>query len=281
MAIGFIGLGNIGRPMAQHLLKLAEEVWVYDVAAAPAAELAARGARVARGPRELATHCRIVGICVRDEGEVGSVLHGNDGLLAHLPADGVVAVHSTVAHAAVLGWAAEAAARHVHLIDAPMSGGAAGAEQGTLVYMAGGAVELIERCRPLWATSGEKIIHAGPVGAGILLKLCNNLMTYAAFTAIHEATQLARAGGLNAELLTEVGRANGVVTPQMAAFMSNRDKLAARGEPALRRAFAPFAALADKDLSAALASARELALSLPATEQVARMIETVFLNANG
>ena len=155
-----------------------------------------------------------------------------------------------------------------------MSGGAAGAEQGTLVYMAGGAVELIERCRPL-GDVGEKIIHAGPVGAGILLKLCNNLMTYAAFTAIHEATQLARAGGLNAELLTEVGRANGVVTPQMAAFMSNRDKLAAR-LPALRRAFAPLAALADKDLSAALASARELALSLPATEQVARSSRRYF-----
>jgi 3-hydroxyisobutyrate dehydrogenase len=251
MAIGFIGLGNIGRPMAQQLLKLGEEIWVYDVAAAAAAELAARGARVARGPRELATHCRIVGICVRDEPEVGSVLHGNDGLLAHLPADAIVAVHSTVAHAAVLGWAAQAAARHIHLIDAPMSGGAAGAEQGTLVYMAGGAAELIERCRPLWATSGEKIIR------------------------------LARAGGLNAELLTEVGRANGVVTQQMAAFMSNRDKLAALGEPALRRAFAPFAALADKDLHAALASARELAVSLPATEQVTRMIETVFLNADG
>ena len=142
MSIGFIGLGNIGRPMARQLLKLGEEVWVHDVAAAPAAELAARGARAGAGAGDLADalpHHRICACAM--SAEVSSVLHGGDGLLAHCAAGCIIAVHSTVAQAALLGWATQAAARHVHLIDAPMSGGAAGAEQGTLVYMAGGAVE--------------------------------------------------------------------------------------------------------------------------------------------
>jgi 3-hydroxyisobutyrate dehydrogenase-like beta-hydroxyacid dehydrogenase len=127
-------------------------------------------------------------------------------------------------------------------------------------------------------SSGAKLIHAGPAGSGILLKLCNNLMTYAAFAAIHEADRLARAGGLDPALLAEVGRSNGVVTAQMEAFITNRGKLAHIGPQALKNMFAPFAALADKDLGAALASARELKLQLPATERVAAIIDKVFLN---
>lgn len=278
MSVGFIGLGNIGKPMARQLLKLGEEVWVYDLAQPPLAELAAHGARPARSVRELAAHCRIVGLCVRDESDVEQVLTGAEGLLAHLAADSVIAVHSTVKQAAVLAWAAQARACGISLIDAPITGGAAGAEAGTLIYMVGGAPGVIERCRAVFMSSGQKVIHAGPVGAGILLKLCNNLMTYSAFAAVHEAERLARAGGLDPERLFEVGRGNGVVTAQMEAFLSNRAKLTAAGPQLLQQVFAPFGALAHKDLAAALASARELHLTLPATQCVAEIIETVFLN---
>lgn len=278
MSLGFIGLGNIGKPMARQLLKLGEEVWVCDLAEAPLAELAGLGARGSLRPRDLAERCRIIGICVRDAAEVEQLLHGPDGLLAHLAADAVLAVHSTVAAAAVLTWVQEARQRGIHLIDAPMTGGAAGAEAGTLTYMVGGEAEIVERCRPVFMTSAQNVIHAGPAGSGILLKLCNNLMTYAAFAAIDEADRLARAGGLEPALLAAVGRGNGVVTAQMEAFMANRAKLSAAGTQLLRQAFAPFAALAAKDLAAALASARELQVELPATERVADIIEKVFLN---
>jgi 3-hydroxyisobutyrate dehydrogenase len=278
MGIGFIGLGNIGAPMARQLLKLDEPVWVFDVAAERVAELVTAGARAAAAPQDLARHCRMVGLCVRDEADVNDLLHGGSGLLSSMGADSVIAVHSTVAQAAVLRWAHQARLRGIHLIDAPMTGGAAGAQAGTLTYMVGGDSMIVERCRPVFATSAQKIIHAGPTGAGILLKLCNNLMTYAAFAAIHEAEQLARAGGLSSELLFEVGRSNGVVTPQMEAFMGNRTRLAAAGAQALQRAFAPFAALGIKDLEAALASAAHFKLNLRATERVAAIIEPVFLN---
>lgn len=278
MSIGFIGLGNIGKPMARQLLKLGEDLWVHDVSAAPVADLAALGAHAGAGARELAARCRIIGLCVRDETEVGHLLHGADGLLALMGKDTVIVVHSTVSRSAVLGWAAAARARGLHLIDAPITGGAGGAEAATLTYMVGGEPDILQRCRPLFMTSAQKIIHAGPTGAGILLKLCNNLMTYAAFAAIDEADRLARGGGLDPAVLAEVGRSNGVVTAQMEAFMANRGRLAAAGKPALCQVFAPFAALASKDLAAALASARELQRPLPVTERVAEVIEQVFLN---
>jgi 3-hydroxyisobutyrate dehydrogenase len=277
MSIGFIGLGNIGKPMARQLLKLAEEVWVYDLVAQPVAELAALGAHAARDARELARRCRMIGLCVRDAADVEALLH-DGGLLAAMAPDSIIAVHSTVARATVLEWVAQAGARSIHLLDAPITGGAAAAESATLIYMVGGDAAVVERCRAVFMTSGAKLIHAGPAGSGILLKLCNNLMSYAAFAAIHEADRLARAGGLDPALLAEVGRSNGVVTAQMEAFLTNRGKLAHAGTQALHRGFAPFAALAEKDLAAALASARELQLPLPLTERVAVLIDKVFLN---
>lgn len=275
MSIGFIGLGNIGKPMARHLLKLGEPVCVHDLAQAPLRELAGLGAQV-MAPRLMAQQCRLIGLCVRDEGEVECLLHGDEGLLQGMAPDSIIAVHSTVAQAAILRWSRQAALRRVHLLDAPITGGAAGAEAADLVYLVGGAKELVERCRAVFATSGRSIIHAGPVGAGIALKLCNNLMSYAAFAAMHEADTLARAAGLDPALLLEVGRANGVVTPQMEAFVGNRAKAAAAGPAALRRAFAPFGALAAKDLAAALDSAAQLDLPLPLTERVAQVVEAVF-----
>ena len=278
MSVGFIGLGNIGKPMARHLLKLGEPVCVHDVAPGPVAELVSLGA-VAATPEVIGRECRIVGLCVRDDADVEALLHGEQGLLRHMRPDSLIAVHSTVTQASILRWAEQARARGIHLIDAPITGGAAGAEAGTLAYMVGGAAELVERCGPVFATSGQKILHAGPLGAGIALKLCNNLMTYAAFAAMHEANALAKAAGLDPALLLEVGRANGVVTPQMEAFIGNREKLAAAGPKVLHKAFGPFGALGRKDLLAALASAEQLGLKLPATGRVAELIEAIFVDA--
>lgn len=278
MGIGFIGLGNIGAPIARRLLKLATPVWVFDADPARSQSLSAQGAHAAHDLAELGRHCGLIGVCVRDENDVERVLSGAGGLLANLAPESVVAIHSTVTQEAILSWAAQARERGVTLIDAPITGGAAAAEAGTLTYMVGAEAAVLERCRPVFTSAAQKIIHAGPVGAGILLKLCNNLMSYAAFAALDEAHRLAVAGGLEASLLAEVGRTNGVVTPQMEAFMNNRSRLAAAGPEVLTQAFGPFALLARKDLDAALASARALGVSLPCTEQLAAEIGGVFLN---
>lgn len=277
MSVGFIGLGNIGKPMAKHLFKLGEPVLVHDVMPAAVEQLVKLGA-LAATPAAMAAECRVIGLCVRDDRDVEALLYGEHGLLQHARPDSVIAVHSTVTHDGIQRWARDAAARDLHLIDAPITGGAAGAEAGTLAYMVGGDTAIVERCRPVFSTSAAKVIHAGALGSGLALKLANNLMTYAAFAAISEGAALAQASGLSLDVLIEVGQANGVVTPQMQAFITNRTKVAAAGPAALQQFFGPFGALGKKDLQAALASADQLAVSLPATKHLATLIEDVFLN---
>ncbi|HKY91218.1 MAG TPA: NAD(P)-dependent oxidoreductase, partial [Nevskiaceae bacterium] len=255
-----------------------EPVHVFDVAPAPVADLVAAGAIGAPSVAALARACRHVGVCVRDDADVEALLRGEDGLLAHLARDSVLAIHSTVTANAIVGWKKDCAARGVHLVDAPITGGASGAEAGTLAYMLGGDPAVLDRCEPIFATSSTKQVRAGAVGAGTGLKLCNNLMTYAAFNAIHEAGRLAKASGLDPALLVEVGRANGVVTTQMEQFFVNRSKLAALGPEQMEQLFGGFGKLATKDLGAAIASARALGVSVPATEFLQPLIESVFLD---
>ena len=277
MNIGFIGLGNIGKPIAIQLLKLGGRLTVCDVNPDATEDLAQRGAYVAKDGAGVARNSEIIGICVRDDADVNALLHGPNGLLDNAAAGTIIAIHSTVTQDAILRWAAEGNLHGIRIIDAPVTGGASGAEAGTLTYMVGGAKDVVDRCRPAFQTSGQKIIHAGALGAGIALKLCNNIMTYAAFAAIHEAVALAKAGNLDSQLLIDVGRSNGVVTPQMEAFLGNRQKLAATGEEGLRKAFGPFGALAKKELGAALQSAEALALFLPLTRQVAASMDDTFM----
>lgn len=277
MPVGFIGLGNIGRPMAKQLLKQPEPVWVFDVVPAASAELAALGANVAASPAELAAQCGIIGICVRDDKDVDALLYGSDGLFANAQANTIIAIHSTVTQDAILRWHRDAVKLGLQIIDAPITGGAAGAESGTLCYMVGGDEATIERCRPVFLCSGSKIVHGGAIGTGIALKLCNNLMTYAAFIAVHEGFKLATACGLDTSKLLEVGQANGVVTAQMSAFIGGRNALAGNPEM-LQQFFGPHAALGTKDLGAALQTAEKLGLSLPGTQKNSELIEDVFLN---
>ncbi|HSW13122.1 MAG TPA: NAD(P)-dependent oxidoreductase [Solimonas sp.] len=279
--IGFIGLGNIGRPIARHLLKLGQPVWVRDVEVGPVMELVGLGAKRADTPAELARQCHHIGICVRDDIDVEQLLYGSAGsgrgLFEEAETGTVIAVHSTVSYDAMMRWSRHATLRGIHLVDAPITGGAGGADAATLCYMIGGDAALFERCRPIFATSGNKLVHAGATGAGITLKLCNNIMTYAAFAAIDEASRLAKAGGLDAALLLEVGRSNGVVTPQMEAFFTNRERMRAVGPEVLEQGFGPFGALGRKDLAAALESARKLGVDLAASERVHEIIQDVFL----
>jgi 3-hydroxyisobutyrate dehydrogenase len=128
-------------------------------------------------------------------------------------------------------------------------------------------------------TSAESIIHAGPLGAGIALKLCNNMITYLEFIAMSEALAIAERSGLSIEVLADVGRGNGVINERMVAFASNRSKLREQlGEAGFAAAFGPFGKLGEKDLDAALDTARSLELHLPATALARTMIHDVFMN---
>jgi 3-hydroxyisobutyrate dehydrogenase len=276
--IGFIGLGNIGKPIARHLIQGSFQLHVFDVFPEAVNELVALGA-VAADPVEMAQTCDYIGICVRDDKDVESLFYGEHGLLAALRPDTIVAIHSTVTQAGLLKWAAQAFDKQVTIIDAPITGGASGADAGTLCYMVGGKIETLEQCRDYFNTSADKIVHAGELGTGIALKLCNNLITYAEFTAMSEATRLAEAAGLSVDVLREVGKSNGVINEQMHMMVSNRNALAAGcTDEQMDEIFGPFGRLGRKDLECAIETAASLGVSMPATELVRDMIEDVFLN---
>jgi len=274
---GFVGLGNIGKPMARRLLAAGLETTVYDIDDAPVRELVAAGAKAAASPRELAAASDSVGICVRDDADVRAVAYGDDGLLAGAAPGTVLAIHSTVLPATVTEVAAAAAARGVGVVDACVTGGASGAAQGTLVYMVGGDPAHLERCRPALEACAAKIVHAGALGNGAKAKLCNNLMTYLAWTAAYEGALLARAIDLPQEILEEVTRANGIMSEPMLRFLAVH-KLpdeARRSEP-MQALLRGYLAVAEKDLAWTLQLAREAGVALPGTALVSQIMARVY-----
>lgn len=275
--VGFIGLGNIGKPMAANMIGKGFELGVFDVMEAPVAELAEQGAVPFKALTNFSA-CTLVSICVRDDKDVDALLYGQDGLFAYLDTGTIVAIHSTVTRDNILRWHNEGKEHGIYVLDAPITGGAEGAANGTLCYMLGGDDEQVQKASAIFSVAAKKVLHAGAIGSGLVLKLANNLMTYSAFTAVSEAISLLDKNNLDASKLYEVGEVNGVLTAQMHRFISNREMLAAQcSAEDMQAIFGPFAMLAEKDLDHALELARQSQLSLPATSRVRELIGNVFL----
>lgn len=276
--VGYIGLGNIGKPSAERLIGGSLNAHVFDVYQPAVDELVAKGAIACASVAELSGLCDHIGVCVRDDQQVEELLSGDGGILANAQVGTVVAIHSTVTQANLLKWGAEAAAKNLHLIDAPITGGAHRAADGTLCYMVGGAEDIVARSEPVFATSAEKVVHAGDLGSGIALKLCNNYMQYGEFILMAEATKLADRCGLSADVLREVGLSNGVVNEQMHMFVSGRNGLAAASDAAqMEEFFGAMAKLGRKDMECVVQTAADHKVTLPTAEYVRDLIEDVFL----
>lgn len=276
--VGYIGLGNIGKPSARRLIGKTFRAHVFDLDQSAIDELVAEGAIGCDCVAEMTAKCSHIGICVRDDAQVEALLYGAEGILAHAAKDTVIAIHSTVTQESLLKWAEKAATVGVHLIDAPITGGAARAANGTLCYMVGGAPDIVARCVPIFETSAEKVMHAGELGTGIALKLCNNFIQYGEFVLMAEATRLANACGLSVDVLRELGLSNGVVNEQMHSFVSGRNALALTvSEDDMEQFFGNYGKLATKDLQCALTTAAQKNVSLPTAEYLQDKIEDVFL----
>ncbi len=281
MNVGYIGLGNIGKPSALHLIGDQFNAHVYDVYAPAVQELVDAGAIGCETVTELAQVCEHIGICVRDDAQVEALLFGDEGILAHAVAGTRVAIHSTVTQARLMEWSLEAEKVGVRLIDAPISGGAHGATAGTLCYMVGGTDEDLAAVTPVFNTSADSIVHAGSIGTGIALKLCNNFIQYAELVAMAEATRLAESCGLSPEVLREVGKTNGVTSENMYMFIAGRNGFVRSGSPDQGKAyFGAMGALGAKDLECALKSAAENGVSMPTAEFLRERIERVFLGVD-
>ncbi|HQQ63943.1 MAG TPA: NAD(P)-dependent oxidoreductase [Pseudomonadales bacterium] len=270
---GFIGLGNIGKPMAIHLAKSEYPCTVFDINPKACEELAAAGATVAGNPAQLADAADYIGICVRDDADTFAVMQGENGILATAKPGTVVAIHSTVKIETIRKLAAMAAEKQVTVFDAPITGGAHGAASKQLYYMCGGDEQVVRNAEKFMLTSGQKVVFAGELGSGMKLKLCNNLMTYIELMALHEGMKLAKASGLNLDVLKEVTSGNGVLTPNMKMVFDTK-----RGfdEKTFAEIMTGFKAVAIKDLSSALDLADSLDIALPGTGTCREAMKQVF-----
>ena len=173
--IAFIGLGNMGGPMAANLAKAGHAVRVFDLVPAAVQAAVDAGATAATSALDTLTDAEIVISMLPASRHVEGVYLGDDGLLADIPGGALVIDCSTIAPATARKVAEAAAARGLQMLDAPVSGGTAGAQAGTLTFIVGGEAEALERARPLLQAMGKNIFHVGASGAGQVAKLCNNM----------------------------------------------------------------------------------------------------------
>ncbi len=206
MKIGFIGLGNMGGPMARNILEAGHELTVYNRTASKMQPLAELGARTAGTPREAASGAEIVCTCVSVPAALWAVIEGPDGVLAGMTAGQTLIDFSTVDPGTSQRLAELCAARGIGCLDAPVSGGVAGAAEGTLTVVVGGAKETFERVGPVMAAVGKNIVHVGGPGAGSTFKLINQILVGVNLAGVLEAFVLARKVGLDLNVLFDVLR---------------------------------------------------------------------------
>ena len=201
-AIGFIGLGNMGRGMAANLVKAGHGVRAFDVADAALARAAEIGATRAASVTEAAAGAEAVVTMLQTGAQVREVYEG-EAFAAASP--GAILIDGStidVASARAVGEAA--AARGLDMVDAPVSGGVGGAVAGTLTFMVGGTVKGFAMAKPILAAMGKAVIHAGPAGSGQAAKICNNMLLGASMIATAEAFNLAMRLGLDAQVFFDI-----------------------------------------------------------------------------
>jgi len=254
--VGFVGLGQIGRPMAARLASVDIDLWVFDVASAAATGFD----QVAGSVAELGGRCDVVGVMVRDDDQVREVL---EQLLGTARSGLVVAVHSTIHPATAIELAATAQPLGVDLLDAPVSGGAMGAADGTLAIMVGGSDAAYERARPVLDAMGSHVVRLGPAGAGTKAKLARNLLHFVSFAAVAEAQRLAEAAGLDLEELGRVVRHTDAITGGPGAIMLRPTTAPMSPDDPWRPIFEHVRDLGEKDLLLAIELATSHGVQTP------------------
>jgi 3-hydroxyisobutyrate dehydrogenase len=246
-ALGFIGMGIMGAPMARNLLKAGYAVTVWNRTWPKAAALVSDGAATAGSPSEVAAASDIILTCVTNSPDVEEVALGPGGVIEGAAAGTVFIDHSTISPAVTRTIAAKLAEKGIAMLDAPVSGGDIGAQAGTLAIMVGGDAEVFERCRPVLAAMGKTIVHCGPSGAGQVVKACNQVAGGLNLLALAEAVALARRSGVDAAKMLEV----------VGAGAAGSWMISNLGPRALRRDFEPgfMVELMQKDLRLALDAA--------------------------
>jgi 3-hydroxyisobutyrate dehydrogenase len=203
-AIGFIGLGNMGAPMAANLVKAGHQVTGYDLVPAPVEALAAMGGRKAASAAEAIAAADIVISMLPAGPQVREVYLGNAGVLGRARKDALLIDCSTIDVDTARAVAAAAGEAGFDMVDAPVSGGTAGAAAATLTFMVGGSAEAFARARPILEAMGRTIVHTGRAGNGQAVKICNNMMLAISMIGVCEGFTLAQRLGLAPQILFDV-----------------------------------------------------------------------------
>jgi L-serine 3-dehydrogenase (NAD+) len=204
--IAFIGLGHMGLPMARNLLKAGYPLRVFDLVASAVTELAGEGAHPASSAADAVCGASIIISMLPASQHVESLYLSDNGLLSQIAAGSLIIECSTIAPESARKVHQAAASHGLPMLDAPVSGGTAGAAAGTLTFMVGGAAATLEQARPIFAVMGSNIFHAGPDGAGQVAKVCNNQLLAVLMIGTSEAMALGVANGLDPAVLAQIMR---------------------------------------------------------------------------
>jgi 2-hydroxy-3-oxopropionate reductase len=275
MRIGFIGLGIMGRPMARNLVKAGHELVVHSRSRGPVDELVAESAAVtaATSPREVAGQVDTIITMLPDSPDVRAVVFGDDGLAAAMRPGSLLIDMSTIAPATAQEVHAALTARGASALDAPVSGGEAGAIAGTLSVMVGGAEADFERALPILQGVGKTIVHVGGPGAGQTVKACNQIVVAITYAAVSEALVLGAKAGVDPAKIVQV--LNGGLAASRILELKGPSMVERRFQPGFR------VDLHRKDLNIALATGREQQVPLLTTAVVAQLFEALAAAGRG
>jgi 3-hydroxyisobutyrate dehydrogenase-like beta-hydroxyacid dehydrogenase len=261
MRIAFLGLGIMGRPMASRLVAAGHEVSVWNRTARQHVE----GATTAVSPADAAKEAEVIWCCVADTAAVERVIFGDDGVVNSLHEGAIIVDSSTISPSATAQFAQRVNEKGVHWVDAPVTGSKIGAENGQLIFIAGGAAEPVAYLEPLFKAMGKQVIHVGDTGKGQSAKLGMNLMIALIYEGFAEALTLTQKLGVEPQKMLDLIQAsmvkNGVVDYK-APFV-------------LRRDYSPNfpLRLMHKDIHLMLDVAKEKRVKLPALETVDEIYE--------
>ncbi len=255
-AVGFIGLGLMGRPMSLNLVKAGYSVTVWNRTPSRAGEVAAAGAKLAASPREAAAGSDFLITMVSDPPALEEVLWGENGALQALKRGSIYMDSSTVSPSLARKISAACAERGVRFLDAPVTGGDWGAKKGELVFMVGGDAQTLKDAEPVIGVMGKKWFHLGPNGAGQTIKLAMNALMALQVDALAEAVALVSGAGLAPEKLIEV----------MQSSMARSTVLDVKSQNFLKADYTPSfpLRLMHKDLGLALDLGNQVGVPLPA-----------------
>lgn len=271
--IGFIGLGIMGKPMARNLLKAGYSLVVHNRSRPAVSELEKEGAKAAGSPQEVAAQTEIVITMLPDSPDVELVIAGDRGVFQGAKPGTLLIDMSTISPVVARRLAAEAEERKLEMLDAPVSGGEAGAISATLSIMIGGSAPAVERAMPIFQALGKNVVHIGEAGAGQVAKAANQVVVGLTIAAVSEALVLAAKAGVDAAKVRQV---------LLGGFAQSR-VLDAHGQKMLERNFKPGfrIRLHEKDLSIALATGKEYGVPLLLTAVVDQMMNTMKATGKG